>query len=193
MLYLTPFVSLTDHTRIIISPAKFSTVENTHLLATLVKYDFVVCSSMFLQQRYTETVPCEDSCDIANGVFFLVNAARAKKKTSTSQPCAPLHSELYNDSGKNIAVRIIDKSPDAKNESLLLNDAVRSLKYHYAFLLSSTPIYNRWDDLTGRMILLPGSPFQSLAHFHEGLSNISQNAANVPAPAPTSSIQQLVF
>ena len=43
---------------------------------------------------------------------------------------------------------------------------MQPLAYEYIFLLSGTPVYNRWDDLHGQMALLPGCLFTSIEHFH---------------------------
>ncbi|KAH7145646.1 hypothetical protein B0J13DRAFT_553781 [Dactylonectria estremocensis] len=50
---------------------------------------------------------------------------------------------------------IVDESHDAKNEKSLLNNALRSLQYHYAFLLTGRPMYNTWKYLLGQTLLLP--------------------------------------
>ncbi|KAF5660709.1 global transactivator [Fusarium heterosporum] len=75
-----------------------------------------------------------------------------------------------------------DESHLAKRETTLLNQAIRSLKYGVALLLTGTPIFNTWRDLAGQFMLLPGGgPFNDLSHLTE-LIRVKKPNGNGYAP-----------
>ncbi|KPM36937.1 hypothetical protein AK830_g9629 [Neonectria ditissima] len=132
-------------------------------VAELLKYDFVICTKHFLRKRFQDMQDFTDFSSTANS--FSVKESSKYHKKATKFHRAPLQSQLYAKLGNEIAVLIIDESHDYKNENSFLNAAVRSLKYHHAFLLTGTPLYNTWHDLAGQAALLPGGgPFINLDH-----------------------------
>ncbi|KAF4472773.1 hypothetical protein FALBO_327 [Fusarium albosuccineum] len=146
----------------------------------LLAYDIVICSVNFLRNRYMDQMKW-------NAYAQAVTATDTEMVKDAvghiSSPALPLHSDMYDKLGKHIAVLILDESHDYKNDESLSHSAALSPKYHSAFLLSGTLIYNSWQDLAatprntsftqqqhrlaGQVMLLPSCPFVSAAHFRE--------------------------
>ncbi|GKT98433.1 unnamed protein product [Fusarium langsethiae] len=62
-------------------------------------------------------------------------------------------------SGKSDPVVVLDESHDAKKPKSQLNRAISRLNYNRILILTGTPIYNKFVDLVGQTMLLPGGGF----------------------------------
>ncbi|KAI9170675.1 CHD3-type chromatin-remodeling factor CHR7 [Paramyrothecium foliicola] len=91
----------------------------------------------------------------------------------TKPPALLLHSPTYEILKKRISVMIFDESHHAKNWGSKLNSGIRSPRYHYAFVLTGTPIFNKWEDWPAQPALLPGDPFTNLEHSRSFAGNES--------------------
>ncbi|KAM0212206.1 hypothetical protein ACHAPA_007371 [Fusarium lateritium] len=142
---------------------------------TLLEYDVLICTSSFLKARYLDSIKQEIYLMTVSA--FGIQVARKSFPGHKQQHIhMPLHSKMYKDRGRMGTVLIVDEAHDAKNADSLLSNAIRTIRYHYAFLLTATPIYNSWNDLGGIILLLPGSPFSPFDHF--------RRVFPVPPPAP---------
>lgn len=132
----------------------------------LLKFDVVVCSGAFIRQRYDDLMRFQAYFSTVHS--FSIDTADELFKPVRKRIHAPLHSSLYSRLNKDIACLIMDESHDAKNEDSQLNQAVRSLRYSHAFLLTGTPMFNTWEDLAGQAMMLPGGgPFVDLQHYRQ--------------------------
>ncbi|KAF5005822.1 hypothetical protein FDECE_7757 [Fusarium decemcellulare] len=129
----------------------------------LLQYDVVICSGFFLKERFNDWFLFKNFCLAVHDVGL--DRAREVFGHQLKRPFSPLYSSLYDQLSRNIAVLIVDESHECKTEESVLNAAVRSLKYQYAFLLTGTPIYNTWEDLLGQTKLLPCGLFADKEHF----------------------------
>ncbi|EAA29585.1 hypothetical protein GE21DRAFT_6987 [Neurospora crassa] len=77
---------------------------------------------------------------------------------------------------------IIDESQYAKGADSVLLKAIKSLQYNTAFLLSGTPVHNKWTDLYGQMSILPGCPFQDFDHFSETFCGVDSQGMLMQIP-----------
>lgn len=114
----------------------------------------------------------EDHSDISNAH----SVAKADELLGVRGPIPrvnlPLHSDLYDEPGKNIPIMIVDESHKAKNPATQLNAAIRSIKCNCVWLLTRPPMGNAWDDLAGQTALLPGGgPFVSRDHLRKLLGH----------------------
>ena len=143
----------------------------------LVKFDIVITTQSFLRQRYLDHDNYETFITSANA--FSPREAEAAFEGGVERIHMPLHSSLYRRMNKNIAVLIVDESQDAKNPRSILLAALRSLNPAVAFLLTGTPVHNKWEDLYGQMSILPGCPFKRVEDFKVafGTPNPSQSGA----------------
>lgn len=130
----------------------------------LLKFDIVITSHNFLRQRFIEKIEFEEAVNMAHA--FSPDQARSWYGKQLRPPPLPLHSPLYEQLDRKIAVLIVDESQDAKHPKSGLLAALRALNPLSAFVLSGTPVHNRWDDLYGQMSILPGCPFESFEHFN---------------------------
>ncbi|KAJ3520312.1 hypothetical protein NM208_g13760 [Fusarium decemcellulare] len=134
-----------------------------------------------------EVAPLEELAEVFTSSIHDVGLDRAREVFGhqLKRPFSPLHSSLYDQLSRNIAVLIVDESHDSKNEESVLNAAIRSLRYHYSFLLTGTPVYNTWEDLLGQTKLLAcGGLFTDKEHYRKlfGAKGPPQGASVIVVP-----------
>ncbi|QGI58672.1 hypothetical protein CEK26_000796 [Fusarium fujikuroi] len=132
----------------------------------LLEYDVVICSNSFLKRRYLDLEKQELFSSVVHG-YDIYTAQSIFPKHKRQRISQPLHSDLYAALDKRFPVLIFDEAHDGRNDDSQLYSAIRSLDYHHAFLLTATPAYNSWSDFGSLVSFLPGSPFQSAAHFRD--------------------------
>ncbi|CAG9937322.1 unnamed protein product [Clonostachys rosea f. rosea IK726] len=142
----------------------------TYPVQKLLEYDIVICTPQFVQKRYDEVQPY-----LHRQVAMQAMISTRKKIPSEAlphfreRPHMPLHSLLYNPEhlDKNIAVLILDESHRIRNPDSKTYQAIQQLRYHFALLLSATPMYDNWTDMPKQMGLLPGGgPFLDEQHMN---------------------------
>ncbi|KAF5558020.1 hypothetical protein FMEXI_521 [Fusarium mexicanum] len=126
----------------------FKPIDTTLLL----DYDIVIFSHDFLKSRYKESVTSENLCH--TGPALGLAKARKIRRGNVERPNLALHSNCYSQFNQNIAVLILDESHDCCNDESLYFDAVKSLKYHHLFMLTGTPMFNRFHDIVGSVTTL---------------------------------------
>ncbi|KAM5370284.1 hypothetical protein ACJZ2D_008580 [Fusarium nematophilum] len=132
-------------------------------IESLLQYDIVICTSGFLRRCHDEKMRHELQC-------LSIDALGAEWTLrifgdTLERPRVPLHSTYYDMISRNIAVLIVDEAHAAKHENSKLSEAIRTLKYHHALLLTGTPIYTNPKDFGSMLMLLPNPPFASASHF----------------------------
>lgn len=148
------------------------------------RYDIVVCSHTFLEQAYRE----------AKNFHFRRNLAIIhfpdKLEGEAKRPVQPLHSRLYRMLGKHVSVLVVDDCHEVKDSASLLSEAIHSLTYHTAIVLSGTPISASSVDLYAMLSILPGCPFRSVDHLETFVSH--RTAAHEPSGTQPSPFTQIM-
>lgn len=137
---------------------------------SLLEYDVVICSHSFLRNRFTDYSAYQGYTLVSNAISTLAaEKFVAAAKNKGGRLAMPFHSPLYEARDAPISALIFDESQAVKNRNSLINRAVQSLTYEYIFLLSGTPVYNRWDDLYGPNGSVAGLPVYKRRSFPRGL------------------------
>ncbi|KAH8788669.1 hypothetical protein F5883DRAFT_635540 [Diaporthe sp. PMI_573] len=141
---------------IILDHAKYSVEE-------LLRWDIVITSHSFLRQRYNDIVEHETGLNIAHATS-LRSAQEILPNFALNGIPRPLHNSVYGDIGK-LPIVILDESHNVRNPDTVLAKSLRAIPAFAVFILSGTPVHNRWTDLYGQLSLLHGNPFRDLDHF----------------------------
>jgi hypothetical protein len=122
-------------------------------------WDIVTCTHGFVRRQYIIAKPFECQATIAT----LLGAERLAQDVHR-RSFSPLPFKFHTNR-QPISVLIVDEAQAAKNMESQLHEGLRSLSYCTAFMLTGTPLYNRWPDILGLLRLLSGSPFRDRHHF----------------------------
>ncbi|KAG9252169.1 uncharacterized protein F5Z01DRAFT_690877 [Emericellopsis atlantica] len=132
-------------------------------------YDIIIVSSSYVAQRYEEIKAHARFYELVHATsrsYAVEQHRQTPQVIETPEATLPFRfCDLPPVHNLSFSVMILDESHQAKNPDTLIHQAIRSLPYEKAILITATPQFNKTEDWCGQfMLLAKGGIVDNLGH-----------------------------